>query len=137
MIIFVQKIKPIINTTTAVLESEEYVRDKVLFFYANDIEEAKEKRMNYLESMEMYFREYISDLVEVCDSWSTATFGCCWSYLSTNGAPVKGALRRRSLPWQASEWSATNIPNCFYILFDWYYADCFDVKEQKEFGLIK
>lgn len=77
MMIFMQIITPIISTTTAVLEPEEYVRDKVVFFYANDIEEAKEKRMKYLESMELYFREYTSDLVEVCDSWSKATSGCC------------------------------------------------------------
>ena len=77
MMIFMQIIKPIINTTTAVLEPEEYVQDKVVFFYANDIEEAKEKRMKYLTSMKLYFPEYTSDLVEVCDRWRTATFGCC------------------------------------------------------------
>ena len=77
MIIFKQIIRPIIDATTAVLEPEELVQDKVIYFYANDIEEAKEKRMKYLESMELLFREYTSDLVEVYDSWSTATFGCC------------------------------------------------------------
>ena len=75
--IFVHILRPKIHSTTAELEPEEYVRDIVLFFYANDIEEAQVKRMKYLESMELYFREYTSDLVEVCDSWSTATFGCC------------------------------------------------------------
>lgn len=77
MILFKHIIRPNINTTAVVLEPEELVQDRVIYFYANDIEEAEEKRMKYLESMEMYFREYISDLVEVCDSRSTATFGCC------------------------------------------------------------
>ncbi len=77
MILFKHIIRPIINTTIEVLEPEERIRDKVIYFYANDLEEAQEKRMKYLESMELLFREYTSDLVEVCDSWSTATFGCC------------------------------------------------------------
>ena len=77
MILFKHIIRPIINTTTAVVEPEKLVQDKVIYFYANDIEEAQEKRMKYLESMKLYFREYIPDLVEVCDSRSTATSGCC------------------------------------------------------------
>ena len=77
MQLFKHIIRPIINPTIAVLEPEELIRDKVIYFYANDIEEAEEKRMKYLGSIEMYFREYISDLMEVFDSMSTTTFGCC------------------------------------------------------------